>query len=263
MKKVIICLFAGVVGCMSVIFGGCLISKRSSNPWSVKKEQDGFYYYIEDEQGGVYTFPNKAYGATILGITSEIDYPNNDELVIPEKLGGYTVKKIGSSYCPVVGYAAEYYGINAAGLKRLIVNHPITVYGFGLEAFYGDLIINSPVEYFIFESISKCKSIQINVDINFLDILWKHESFIYDKLNDYGFYEIKYEAVGGNQKTFITALNKNAALYKSILPEPEEPTKEGYTFGGWFTDKNYGTEWNFEENKVIENMTLYAKWLKN
>ena len=39
---------------------------------------------------------------------------------------------------------------------------------------------------------------------------------------------------------------------------PADPTREGYTFAGWFYNE---TEWNFE-NPVIEDMVLVAKWDK-
>ena len=43
--------------------------------------------------------------------------------------------------------------------------------------------------------------------------------------------------------------------------EPEEPTREGYVFDGWYISEAYITRWNFETDPVEENMTLYAKWI--
>ena len=37
------------------------------------------------------------------------------------------------------------------------------------------------------------------------------------------------------------------------------PTKEGHTFAGWFTESSGGSQWNFS-TAVTENMTLYAQW---
>ena len=40
---------------------------------------------------------------------------------------------------------------------------------------------------------------------------------------------------------------------------PGNPTKEGFTFGGWFTDEALTAPYNFE-SAVTDNLTLYAKW---
>ena len=42
--------------------------------------------------------------------------------------------------------------------------------------------------------------------------------------------------------------------------EPDEPTKEGYTFAGWFTD-NVFTDKVIFPFSATSNITLYAKWL--
>ncbi len=52
----------------------------------------------------------------------------------------------------------------------------------------------------------------------------------------------------------------------STISEPEPPEKAAskthtYTFVGWYTDKEtFENAWNFEEDVVEEDMTLYAKW---
>ncbi|MCD8049378.1 MAG: InlB B-repeat-containing protein, partial [Clostridia bacterium] len=43
------------------------------------------------------------------------------------------------------------------------------------------------------------------------------------------------------------------------LSEPEEPTKSGYEFAGWYTSAELTSEYDFDA-KVTENFTLYAKW---
>lgn len=41
---------------------------------------------------------------------------------------------------------------------------------------------------------------------------------------------------------------------------PAEPTKDGYSFAGWYTDVNCTTAYDFNTS-VNEDITLYAKWL--
>jgi len=43
------------------------------------------------------------------------------------------------------------------------------------------------------------------------------------------------------------------------LQVPTNPTKEGYTFGGWYTDEALTIPWNFD-SLVSGNIVLYAKW---
>lgn len=45
-----------------------------------------------------------------------------------------------------------------------------------------------------------------------------------------------------------------------LVAEPEAPTRDGYDFGGWYTDETLATAWNFDSDRVTDSMTLYAKW---
>ena len=45
----------------------------------------------------------------------------------------------------------------------------------------------------------------------------------------------------------------------STIALPNEPTREGYKFVGWFKDEEFKEEWDFEE-AVDEDITLYAQW---
>lgn len=49
-----------------------------------------------------------------------------------------------------------------------------------------------------------------------------------------------------------------------LIAPTSEPTKEGYTFEGWYYDNNgVNTEWNFETDRAKYTMTLKAKWKAN
>ena len=51
-------------------------------------------------------------------------------------------------------------------------------------------------------------------------------------------------------------------LHTEALAEPESPTREGYTFTGWYIDENCRYPWDFENDRVSQHMTLYAGWEK-
>ena len=67
-------------------------------------------------------------------------------------------------------------------------------------------------------------------------------------------YTISFEENGGTEVADITA------GYGSEVSEPNEPTKLGYTFGGWYTDRACTTSVSWPMNMPVNGITLYAKW---
>ncbi len=66
-------------------------------------------------------------------------------------------------------------------------------------------------------------------------------------------FTVSFETNGGSKIESVSVeRNKTVA-------EPSAPTKDGFTFAGWYTDKALKTAYDFSE-KVTKNMTLYAKW---
>ncbi|EAD9617451.1 InlB B-repeat-containing protein [Listeria monocytogenes] len=56
---------------------------------------------------------------------------------------------------------------------------------------------------------------------------------------------------------------KQMVDYQALLVEPEKPTKEGYTFTGWYDAKTGGNKWGFATGKMpANNLTLYAHFTK-
>ena len=66
-------------------------------------------------------------------------------------------------------------------------------------------------------------------------------------------YTIKFETNGGT-----TVANKSVTR-NAKLAEPTAPTKDGFKFDGWYTDKELKTAYDFD-TKVTKSFTLYAKW---
>ena len=69
------------------------------------------------------------------------------------------------------------------------------------------------------------------------------------------YFNIQFESNGGS---YVKIQNVEEG---SRVKEPAEPTKEGFIFDGWYTNKKLTDEYNFK-NKVDEGFILYAKWVE-
>jgi uncharacterized repeat protein (TIGR02543 family) len=70
-------------------------------------------------------------------------------------------------------------------------------------------------------------------------------------------FTITFDSKGG---TDVPAQNQ---MYGQLLEVPEPPTREGYTFTGWYKDYGCFALWNVEEDTIETDLTLYAGWQKN
>ena len=68
-------------------------------------------------------------------------------------------------------------------------------------------------------------------------------------------FTVKFDTDGGS---YIAPLK---AEYSDKL-SPETPTKEGWTFTGWYTDRDCTESWDSKNDTVTGSMTLYAGWDK-
>lgn len=51
-------------------------------------------------------------------------------------------------------------------------------------------------------------------------------------------------------------------LHGELLEVPEDPTREGYVFTGWYWDEGCYNLWEMETRQVEADLTLYAGWEK-
>lgn len=69
-------------------------------------------------------------------------------------------------------------------------------------------------------------------------------------------YKVTFDSNGGSSVSSQTVEKGETAK------KPTDPTREGYTFDGWFIDINSDDEYSFS-TKVTKNITLVAKWIKD
>ena len=74
-------------------------------------------------------------------------------------------------------------------------------------------------------------------------------------LDDLGF-AVSFDARGG------TDVASQTQMWGEKLDVPEPPTREGYTFTGWYKDFACLEKWDPETDKVETDLTLYAGWEK-
>ncbi len=69
-------------------------------------------------------------------------------------------------------------------------------------------------------------------------------------------FAITFDSRGG------TDVPAQTQMYGELLEEPEAPTREGYSFTGWYTDSACYAQWDISNDIVESGMPLYAGWQK-
>lgn len=69
-----------------------------------------------------------------------------------------------------------------------------------------------------------------------------------------GGYTVTFDSNGG------TDVPVQELRYGELVTEPQAPAREGYTFGGWYSDEGLNSPWDFG-TAVSDSMELYAKWV--
>lgn len=68
-------------------------------------------------------------------------------------------------------------------------------------------------------------------------------------------YTLSFDTNGGNEE-----IRSQKYLEGSVIIRPTEPTREGYTFEGWYADEKLTTAFNFDAGMPGQDTTVYAKW---
>lgn len=65
---------------------------------------------------------------------------------------------------------------------------------------------------------------------------------------------VKFESRGGDE------VPPQHVQYGEKVTQPQQPSREGYQFQGWYADIDLKDQWNFEDDVVKKNLTLYGAW---
>jgi uncharacterized repeat protein (TIGR02543 family) len=67
-------------------------------------------------------------------------------------------------------------------------------------------------------------------------------------------YTVTFDSRGGS------GVSNDTAVSGGLLARPADPARDGFDFGGWYTEAALINEWNFTSDTVTSDITLYAKW---
>lgn len=70
-------------------------------------------------------------------------------------------------------------------------------------------------------------------------------------------FTVTFNTNGGSEVEPLLVLNGTR------IPEPTSPTRDGYSFAGWYQDAALTKPFDFATNDITGNTVIYAKWTKN
>ena len=69
-------------------------------------------------------------------------------------------------------------------------------------------------------------------------------------------FTVTFNTDGGSQ------IDDQKVMYGQLVDVDENPVKEGYTFTGWYTDKDCTNRFDVNKDTVSDSLTLYSGWAK-
>lgn len=85
-----------------------------------------------------------------------------------------------------------------------------------------------------------------------INLIYKELPIEFLKMIDYS---VTFDCNGGDPISSQTVLNGGLAL------RPLDPVREGYTFVGWYSDKDCTMPFMFDTERITDNVTVYAGWV--
>lgn len=212
-------------------------------------KSSGYFQYIIEKDDN-----SNEKVVAVVGLT--YDGMNREVIDVPREIDGKPVRYIGRRVAKVNLMGVEYYHFESDNLKKIYL--PDTV-----------RMIDSDV----FDYLKRADELEIMLcscyNTTIRDIGEFNRIYLYKTLYESGDFSSNYAPAN------IVFMNNssdevNGGYYRldnvetgETLPEPPAPEREGYTFGGWYTEPECVTAWDFGDSPHIEEdaeFRLYAKW---
>ena len=122
----------------------------------------------------------------------------------------------------------------------------------------GSLELNSDYYYVVFI---------LKKDDNTRLVFWRETLHIYQNMTSHFNYDFtNYHFITNSYMVRFVYNNGNddreESYFYNDFPAPVPPSREGYTFGGWYTDENFNDsdKWFFDTS-LTDDIILYAQWI--
>lgn len=276
MKKIISAIILLIIFCLGVVgFAGCQRTEDDLPRKRLPEYESGYFRYAVD------TLPSGKQKAYLIGLTES--GMQQTELIYPDTIDGYAVYGIGYEF--------------DTGFFQISVGE---IYSDNLQKFF---MPTEPIE--MGRVLGTVGSIEDDIRIVYWGNSFGNRSLLdaSNPIYGYNLYDEKYEfLIQINLKFSIANVSymynydnaPNDGYYwvdsydESIITFiPPEPTRDGYTFGGWYKDSECTDIWNFDTDitgkeilvdrseafnyeAFIEHyvkidysgISLYAKWIE-
>ena len=232
--------------CMSISLVGCILKKYETY------DSGYFIYQVSHENGEVYII-----GLTDLG--KEQEY-----LIIPETIDGKKVNGISETTFDVYRTKRKYGNPEDINYQSEKLKKVFIVSGIGIiNAWVSSGLFSDKEVFYISNADVKFKNKFYRTSLKG-DTAW-HSLTAANVSYDYN-----YENSPNDGYYWID----NYSYGERIEYIPEQPIRDGYTFGGWYKESECINAWNFEtdtlpqaqyneqEQELYQETKLYAKWIK-
>lgn len=252
--------------------------KRMSYEEFMNREvyEEGYFKYLLYSKINSKPVAGEKVKAAIVGLTDEGQ--KQEVLEIPRTVGdNIPVERIGFEYYTNV-LGADYFHIETPNLKKLYIGDNVKMIWEGLVTAQAE-----GANYFMEERDSVrmkliyngeelpsmcCNLIPLFVNKEIYDAnerLFEGKVYHQDR-NTNPFFLLNVEFMNN----YEDGTAKGYYRFDSVddgekIPVPPAPEREGYTFGGWYTEAECVNEWNFDTAPQIaegEQLRLYAGWEK-